>query len=106
VDPRTGKARIELVVDEGPQYVVSDLTIAGNQYLTTERLERYFRTESGGLLRTLGIGGGEAGGEIVGRPFDQSAFDAAISEIQLGYANEGYIFAQVAPSVVKEEPAT
>jgi len=104
IDPETGKGRIEIQVEEGPQYRVADLRVEGNQYIQTDRIERFFRAESGGLLRTLGIGASQDGGEIVGRPFDASAFEAAVSDIRLGYANEGYIFAQVAPFVEKRDP--
>jgi outer membrane protein insertion porin family len=106
VDPQTGKARVEVQVDEGRQYRVADLQIEGNQYLSREVLERYFRAERGGLLRSLGLGAAQESGDLVGRIFDAVAFDEAIEQIQAAYANEGYIFAQVAPFVDKRPPAT
>ena len=105
IDPETGKARIEIHVEEGPQYTVADLAIEGNQYLATERIEQFFQVEEGGLLQTLGLGAGQQGGEITGRVFDAVAFNDAVQEVRESYANEGYIFAQVQPFVEKREPA-
>lgn len=105
IDPQTGKARIRLEVDEGPQYRIAQFTITGNDVLDEEELELYFREERGGLLRSLGIGGGQAReAEQLGRVFDRVAFEQALGEISQAYANRGYIFAQVQPSVEKREP--
>jgi outer membrane protein insertion porin family len=41
---------------------------------------------------------------MVGRPFNAVAFEEAVSQIRQGYANEGYIFAQVTPFVEKRDP--
>jgi outer membrane protein insertion porin family len=106
VDPETGKARIEMQVSEGPQYRVADLLIEGNAYLPRERIESFLQVDRGGLLRSLGIGGAPESRELVGGVFDAVAFDEAIAEIQQAYANEGYIFAQVAPFVDKRPSAT
>ena len=105
VDPETGKARIEIEVDEGPRYRIAELEIEGNQYFPDERLERLFRSERGGLLRTIGLGGGEEGGELAGQVFDAVRFEAAVEEVAQLYRNEGYIFAQVQPFVEKRQPA-
>ncbi len=40
VDPQTGKTRIELQVDEGPQYRLTDFVIEGNRHFSTEEIER------------------------------------------------------------------
>jgi outer membrane protein insertion porin family len=100
VDPETGKARTEIHVDEGPQYVVAELAIEGNQYFPRERIEAFFESAGGGLLSTLGIGGGEST-ELIGQPYNAVAFEAALSQIRAAYANEGYIWANTVPSIEK-----
>jgi len=107
VDPNTGKARIEILVSEGPQYRVAQLTIEGNREFEDERLEEFFLPRGGGLLSTLGITGNASEIEQRGRVFDAVAFEAvtgpggAISNL---YVNEGFIFAQVAGTVEKLDP--
>jgi outer membrane protein insertion porin family len=104
VDPETGKARLEILVEEGPQYRVSDFIIEGNQYVTRERIESFFNVQRGGLLGSLGLAEGQAGDSLVGRIFDAVAFEEAVTQIESSYANEGYIFVQVEPFVTKREP--
>lgn len=104
VDPSTGKARVELVLREGPQYRVTAMTISGNRRFSDERLEPFFLPQRGGILRSLGLGGGAREEETLGRVFDQVAFEAALQEIQQMYYNEGYIFAQVQPFIQKNPP--
>jgi outer membrane protein insertion porin family len=106
IDPETGKSRIEMEVSEGPQYRVADLLISGNAYLTRERIENFFQAEEGGLLQTLGIGGGQRNEDLVGGIFDQVAFETALQSIQEAYRNEGYIFARVEPLLEKRPTAT
>jgi outer membrane protein insertion porin family len=104
LDPSTGKARIELVLDEGLQYRVTALSVTGNRHFSDERLEPLFLPERGGLLRTLGLGSGQREEEALGRVFDQVAFEAALQDIQQMYYNEGFIFAQVSPFIQKNPP--
>jgi outer membrane protein insertion porin family len=104
VDPETGKARVEIQVEEGEQYRVASLRIDGNREFDDERLEQFFLPQSGGLLQSLGFGGSVREEEVEGRVFDAVAFDAAQQSIRELYANEGYIFADVQPSVVKGPP--
>ncbi len=102
IDPETGKARVELDVEEGPQYRVADFSVQGNREFSDTVLTAYFQRHSGGLLQSLGIGGG-GGGERQGEVFDEPAFQAAAQEVQQLYANNGYIYAQVNP-VVERRP--
>jgi len=97
VDPETGKARVELTVDEGPQYRVGEFEIEGNEYFTTDQLSRYFRTETGGLLRSLGFGGGDDEDPV----FDAVSFRDATNQVQRLYNNEGYLYARVQPFIEK-----
>lgn len=104
VDPQTGKARVQIEVDEGPQYRLASFGIEGNTRFTDEELGRLFQRSEGGLLRSLGIGGGEEQGRE-GDVFDAEAFEAALASVRERYANEGYLYAQVNP-VVTRHPAT
>jgi len=104
VDPQTGKARLVIEVHEGEQYRLASFDIQGNRHFATEQLRRYFEAERGGLLRNLGIGGGQA--QVEGKsPFNAVAFDAATQEIYQLYRNDGYLYAQIQP-VVDRLPAT
>jgi outer membrane protein insertion porin family len=103
IDPETGKARVEITVDEGEQYRLASFSIEGNTRFEDERLERFFRDEDGGLLRTLGLRGGGGGG-AEGEPFDAQAFNDAVLEVQELYANEGYLYARVNPLIRRVDP--
>jgi outer membrane protein insertion porin family len=104
IDPQTGKARVEVAVQEGPQYLLSSFSIEGNTRFEDEQLERLFRQEEGGLLRSLGIGGTDAQGQE-GEVFDAEAFNEAIANARQQYANEGYLYAQINPIVTRHPPA-
>jgi len=107
VDPNTGKARIELVVDEGPQYRVAQLSIEGNREFEDERLEQFFLPRAGGLFSTLGLTGGADDVEQRGRVFDGVEFEAVAGRggaISALYTNAGFIFAQVSGTVEKLDP--
>ena len=105
IDPTTGKARLELQVDEGPQYRVAEFRIEGNQQFDDERIESLFRPQRGGLLASLGLSGGAEDQETVGRVFDAVAFEEAQESLRQLYYNEGYIFAQLRP-VIETRPPT
>lgn len=99
VDPVTGKARLVITVDEGPQYHLANFEIRGNSRFPTDELRPYFARQQGGILRRVGLGSSEerARGEI----FDQSAFNAGIDELYSLYRTHGYIFAQIEPVIEK-----
>ena len=96
VDPATGKARLDISVDEGRQYRLSDFEVEGASAFETELLEGYFTEESGGILSALGFGGDDSEGEA-GRVFDAVAFDDAAQRVRELYRNEGYLYAQLQP---------
>ncbi len=98
VDPQTGKTLIELQVDEGPRYLLSDFSVEGNRHFTTEEIERFFAKAEGGLLSSLGFGGSEDGGREY---FDRQHFEDAVFEVQQAYNNEGYLYAQIEPWIEK-----
>lgn len=97
VDPESGKARLVIRVDEGPQYRLADFSINGNRQFATEDLSRYFERQVGGLLSRIGLGGSEQRerGEI----FDRAAFDEATTQVRQLYRNYGYLGAQVQPVI-------
>ncbi|MDE2653289.1 MAG: outer membrane protein assembly factor BamA [Gemmatimonadota bacterium] len=96
VDPLTGKARLEIQVDEGPQYRLAELEITGADAFDAEMLREYFESESGGILSALGIGRGGAENEA-GQVFDLTDFQEAAQRVHELYSNEGYLYAQVDP---------
>ena len=96
VDPATGKARIDISVDEGPQYRLSDFEVEGASAFETEQLEGYFTEDSGGILSALGFGGDDSENEA-GRVFDAVAFDEAAQRVRELYRNEGYLYARLEP---------
>lgn len=96
VDPESGKARIEVAVEEGPQYRLADFSVDGAGAFETERIEAYYDDDSGGILAALGFGG-DGGSDGAGRVFNVSAFEEAAQQVRELYANEGYLYAQVEP---------
>jgi outer membrane protein insertion porin family len=100
-DPNTGKSILVVEVDEGEQYRLGAFLVEGNRRFTTEQLEGYFKSDQGGLLSSIGFGGGgEARGQE-GDVFDAGAFQEAVAVVQEQYRNEGYLYAQVVPVVDK-----
>lgn len=96
IDPATGKARLEISIDEGRQYRLSDFEVEGASAFETDQLEGYFTEESGGILSALGFGGDDSESEA-GRVFDAVAFDEAAQRVRELYRNEGYLYAQLEP---------
>lgn len=102
IDPKTGKARLELSVDEGPQYRVHSFAIEGNEEFPDTVLNRYFQPERRGLLGGI-VGGADEG--QAGRVFDQVAYEAAAQQVRDLYANEGFLYVQIAPQIRKNPPS-
>jgi outer membrane protein insertion porin family len=102
IDPQTGKASVEVTVEEGEQYRLGSFSIEGNTVFEDEGLEALFRsTRRGGILGSLGLGGGGGGGggNAEGQVFDAEAFNQAIQSVEEYYRNEGYLYARVDPVV-------
>ncbi|RMH16176.1 MAG: outer membrane protein assembly factor BamA, partial [Gemmatimonadetes bacterium] len=96
IDPQTGKTRLVIRVDEGPQYRVGDFRIVGNREFSTEELEAYYRREDRGLLAGLGFGGGREDSLPV---FDQPEMMEATQRAGERYRNAGYLYSAVIPIV-------
>lgn len=101
VDPETGKARVTVEVQEGPQYRLGEFRIEGNSRFPTDELTRLFTVQRSSVL---GLPfGGESERER-GEVFDRGALDAAVQQAESMYKNAGYLFAAVEP-VVERVPA-
>ena len=101
IDPVTGKTRLEISVDEGPQYRLREFTIDGNSEFSTDELQRIFQPEQGGG----GLLGGSDSGETELPIFDNASFGEATGVANELYQNEGYLYAQVVPFVRQNEGA-
>jgi outer membrane protein insertion porin family len=100
IDPTTGKAILEIQLDEGRQYRLSDFSVEGNSVFPTDVLEAYFRVEDRGLLGGLGFGGDGGSDDPV---FNRAEFEAATARIQELYSDNGYLYAQVEPWLERME---
>ena len=99
IDPVSGKSRLEVTVDEGPQYRLRDFSIEGNSEFSTAELRRIFQPERSGLLTSSGTDETEL------PVFDQASFEEARSTASQLYQNEGYLYSQVIPFVRLNEVA-
>jgi outer membrane protein insertion porin family len=102
VDPETGKARLEVTVEEGEQYLLNSFTVEGNVQFEDAAFESLFVSPRGGILSTLGFGGSERTNES-GAIFDAEAFEEARQRALERYYNNGYLYAQVNPVVTRVE---
>lgn len=97
VDPVSGKARLLVEVQEGPQYHLGDFNIQGNSRFPTESLASMFTTQRRSVLGLPFVGGTRE--REAGEVFDQPALNKTATDIEQLYRNEGYLFAQVIPTV-------
>ncbi|HYR06559.1 MAG TPA: outer membrane protein assembly factor BamA, partial [Longimicrobium sp.] len=97
VDPQSGKARLLVEVQEGPQYRLGDFNIQGNSRFPTESLASMFTTQRRSVLGLPFVGGTRE--REAGEVFDQPALGKTATDIEQLYRNEGYLFAQVIPTV-------
>ncbi len=104
IDPETGKARVEITVDEGPQYRLASFAVEGNSRFKDEDMERLFHRSEGGILQSLGIGRGDDQG-VEGEVFDAEAFTDALATARERYANEGYLYVQINPVISRNDPS-
>lgn len=96
VDPATGKARLVVEVAEGPQYRLGEFNVQGNSRFPSEALADVFTTQRRSVL---GLPFGGESQRSAGEVFDQQAFNAAATQIEQQYRNEGYLYAQVIPTI-------
>lgn len=96
VDPQTGKARVVVAVEEGPQYRLGEFQVEGNSRFPTEQLARMYTVER---RTVLGLPFGGTNERERGEVFDRAALDAATQRVAQLYRNQGYLYAQVEPVV-------
>lgn len=96
VDTLTGKGKIEITINEGPQYLMKSFDIEGNTRFPSSQLAEYFPE----LVQTL-LGGALSEEELndIRPPFDQQAFDEAIQKISDLYRDAGYLSVNVMSQV-------
>jgi outer membrane protein insertion porin family len=87
-DTSTGKAVLHLTLDEGAQYAVGAFDMQGNRRFSSEELMAFYPF---GPVLPSGTPMGPP------RPFNRTEWDKATEGVQNLYANNGYIYAQVAP---------
>jgi outer membrane protein insertion porin family len=106
VDRENGKALIEVVVSEGPQYRVGKFEIEGNHRFPSEELQRFYPfndyTRSLTQVVKSAVGGGDD--RAPKGVFDKSRWDDAFTSVQNAYRNEGYIYADLRP-VIERRPS-
>jgi outer membrane protein insertion porin family len=99
VDPTTGKAKLLIQLEEGPQYRIADFQVEGNEAFPTEILEARFNPTSRSLFQRLPLIGGHA--EEGDPVFNTHEWRDATDDIQQLYRNSGYLYAQIDPVVEK-----
>ncbi|MGH7590025.1 MAG: outer membrane protein assembly factor BamA [Gemmatimonadales bacterium] len=90
VDSTAGKAALQIKVEEGPKYLVGRFDLTGNRRFSTEELLGFYPFRAPTDSATT---------PEPPKPFDQSAWDAATQAVKTLYANNGYIYAQVLPTM-------
>ncbi len=103
VDPETGKARLIISVDEGPQYRLAGFEVWGNRRFAAEDIRQYFERRTGGILNRFGLGGSEE--RMAGEVFDRAAFLEATQQVGQLYRTLGYLYAQVSPEIERIQTA-
>jgi len=98
VDPNSGKSILRVEVDEGEQYRLGSFSVNGNTQFTTEALEVLFQEAGGGILSSLGFGGGDSEG-VSGQVFDATKFNQAMATAEEQYRNEGYLYIRINPVI-------
>lgn len=96
IDPVSGKARIVIRVEEGPQYRLGDFTIQGAQRFPQEQLRQMLTSERRSVL---GLPFGSRNDAERGEVFDRAALDDATSRVRQLYNNVGYLYASIQPIV-------
>jgi len=103
VDPETGKARLEVEIVEGPRYRLESFDVVGSRAFPSQDLQAYYSTRAGGLLRALGLRGGDS--DSSSRPiFDEVAFLDGMERVATLYRNAGYLYSNLSPQIERLPP--
>jgi outer membrane protein insertion porin family len=104
VDDETGKARLLVRVEEGPQYRLAEFDVRGASRFASDDLRRYFEQRRSGFLSGFGLGTSRDEGTRAGEVFDQAAFEAATDDVRRLYTNQGYLYARINPVIERLGP--
>lgn len=96
VNDTTGKATLVLRVSEGEPYRVGTFEVIGNRRFSSEQIEAFYPFGQAGRSGFLGVGGVRAA-----TYFDREAWDKATGAVQQAYYNEGYVYVQVRPDLLR-----
>ena len=102
VDNTTGKAAVQIDVDEGRPYRVGTVTAEGNRFFTTDMVmtlnpfNSHGRTGLTCLVRSCS--------DTTSSYFNQVQWDDATQKLRTQYSNEGYIYADIRSDVERVEP--
>jgi outer membrane protein insertion porin family len=92
MDSTTGKAILNLTVEEGRPYYVGTFEINGNRFFSRDELLLFYPF---GLPRAPGQPLDSARVKV---PFSRTAWEEALQKVSTLYANSGYIYANVTPT--------
>jgi len=100
VNEGTGKAALVIRVSEGDPYRLGTFEIVGNRRFSTEEIETFYPFREEQRAGVLGLGGR--------RPntyFDDEQWQDATRKLQTLYYNNGYIYVNVRPDVIRRTDA-
>ncbi len=97
VNDTTGKATLLVRVSEGDPYRVGTFEIVGNRRFSTDELQELFPFKGESRTGFLGLGGTKHGPAY----FNQQRWDDATQQMRTLYYNNGYIYMQAHPEVIR-----
>jgi outer membrane protein insertion porin family len=100
IDREHGKALLELTVEEGPQYKVGAFEVVGGRHYSDEEIRNYYPfTNTSRPLTSRVTGFLLRRAPVPTDVFNQASWEGATNQVRQAYANDGYIYSQVAPIV-------
>jgi len=96
VHEKTGKATLVVKVSEGDPYRIGTFEIVGNRRFSTDDLEPFYPFREERHTGLLGLGPRRAAVY-----FDDEQWQEATRKLQTLYYNNGYIYVQVRPDVIR-----
>jgi outer membrane protein insertion porin family len=96
VSEKTGKASLVVKVSEGEPYRVGTFEIVGNRRFSTDELQTFYPFDTHQRTGLLGLGGRQSVAY-----FDDQQWQDATRKLQTLYYNNGYIYVQVRPDVIR-----
>ena len=99
VNEASGKAKLLMRVSEGEVRQVGTFEIVGNRRFSTDELESYYPFARGNVDRLLGRA---PKGPVV---FNQDKWEAATRAVQTLYFNNGYIYMNLRPDIIRRTDA-